>query len=450
MASARLRDETGLPVRTQEGDLRVEISLIVLVPFILSGVSALSLLAADTFWPQLFVDRRMLPLCLLTGGVVYATSTGFLLWVRRPIRRFIDSTRAMQVLPPAAASPKRRGDALDHLEGVFDQVVEVLSTMDARSLFPDMAGESRAMRGVFSQLLKVAATESTVLLLGESGTGKELAAKSVHDKSARAKGPFVAVNCAAIPEGLLESELFGHEKGAFTGAVTRKTGKFEQAAGGTLFLDEIGDMPLGIQAKILRVLESRQCQRVGGDRTLNLDARIVAATNRDLPAMIEQGLFREDLYHRLNVFPVRLPPLRERREDIPLLAERFLERLGAGCHTLSVAALQRLLAHDWPGNARELRNAMERAAVLAGDGSIGPEHLPGLAAAGPAGSLPEEARGLDALLANYEKSLIEAALSRSEGVQARAATLLGIKERSLWHRVKKLGITPGIFKSQHG
>jgi DNA-binding NtrC family response regulator len=446
MTSGTTRNEPGLPARIRAGDTRVEISLIVLVPFILGGMAALPLLVADSFWPRFLDDRRMLPLCLMAGGAVYATATALLLWVRRPIRRFLDSARTMAVLPPVASSPRRRGDALEHLGGVFDQVVEVLSAMDARSLFPDMAGESRAMRGVFSQLLKVAAAEATVLLLGESGTGKELAAKSVHDKSGRARGPFVAVNCAAIPEGLLESELFGHEKGAFTGAVARKIGKFEQAAGGTLFLDEIGDMPLETQAKILRALETRQCERVGATKPVALDARIVAATHRDLPAMIEQGLFREDLYHRLNVFPIRLPPLRERREDIPLLAERFLERLG-GRNNLSVAALQCLLAHDWPGNARELRNVMERAAVLAGEGTIGPEHLPALAgAAGPAAAADADAKDLDGRIAAYEKSLIEAALSRTSGVQARAAALLGIKERSLWHRVKKLHIDPAMFK----
>jgi len=431
------------------GRVWVEVSLLVLVPFILGGLASLPLLAADTLWPEVFTRRRAGVLSLLSGGTVYLAATGLLLWVRRPIRRFLDSARTMAVLPQASAAPRRGGDALGHLEGVFEQVVEVLSAVDARAVFPNMAGESRVMRAFFSQLLKVAASDATVLLLGESGTGKELAARGVHDKSGRSRGPFVAVNCAAIPDGLLESELFGHEKGAFTGAVARKIGKFEQASGGTLFLDEIGDMPLGIQAKILRVLETRECERVGGGRAFAVDVRIVAATHRDLSAMIGRGEFREDLFHRINVFPIRLPALRERREDIPLLAERFLHerRPGAG---LSVAALQRLLAHDWPGNVRELKNAMERASVLCGDGDVGPEHLPGLAGgpgAGPGGGQPAD---LDGRLAAYEKSLIEAALSRTEGVQSKAAVLLGIKERSLWHRVKKLGIDPGVFKTRGG
>jgi len=427
---------------------RAEISLIILVPFILGGLAALPLLAVENIWPELFTGHRVVTLCLLSGATVYLAATGLLIWVRRPIRRFLDTTRDMAVLPRAAVPARRGGDALEHLEGVFDQIVEVLSAMDARALFPDMVGESRALRAMFSQILKVAPTDATVLLMGESGTGKELAARSLHDKSSRAKGPFVAVNCAAIPEGLLESELFGHEKGAFTGAISRKAGKFEQAAGGTLFLDEIGDMPLETQAKILRVLETRQCERVGGSKPLAVDVRIVAATHRDLPAMLRQGTFREDLYHRLNVFPLRLPPLRERLEDIPLLAERFLDGVRPGLE-LSVAALQRLLAHDWPGNVRELKNTMERAAVLAGEGQIGPEHLPGLSGPGPAVANGEsgEAVGLDGRLAAYEKSLIEAALSRTSGVQARAAALLGIKERSLWHRVRKLGIDPRAFKA---
>ena len=434
-------------VRPPLRDAWLEISFIVLVPFILGGMAALPLLAAEAVWPGLFTLHRVDLLGLLSGGTVYLAATGLLAWVRRPIRRFLDSTRAMAVLPGVAVSPRRRGDALEHLEGVFDQIVEVLSTMDARSLFPNMVGESRIMRALFSQLLKVAATDATVLLLGESGTGKELAAHSLHEKSGRAKGPFVAVNCAAIPGGLLESELFGHEKGAFTGAVARKIGKFEQASGGTLFLDEIGDMPPETQAKILRVLETRQCERVGGNRAIPCDVRIVAATHRDLPGMIRLGTFREDLYHRLNVFPVRLPALRERREDIPLLAGRFLEEIRPGS-AVSVTALQRLLAHDWPGNVRELKNAMERASVLAGGDDVEPEHLPGLSGFGPA--VPPSGKGapddIDSLLASYEKSMIEAALSRTGGVQARAAVLLGIKERSLWHRVKKLGIDPGAFK----
>ena len=447
MAAPKPKDKTASRAK---GAPLVGVSLLILVPGILGGVAALPILTAGSLWPGLFWWRHAEILSLLSGGAVYLAATGLLLWVRRPIRRFLQSTRQIDVLVQAPAPAARSRDELDRLEGVFDQVVELLSAMDARALFPNMVGESRAMRAIFSQLLKVAATDATVLLLGESGVGKELAAQSLHDKSGRAKGPFVAVNCAAIPEGLLESELFGHERGAFTGAVSRKIGKFEKAAQGTLFLDEIGDMPPETQAKILRAIESRQFERVGGTQPLRLEARVVAATHRDLPEMIRQGRFREDLFHRLNVFPVRLPPLRERREDIPLLAGRFLEGLRPGAR-LSVEALQRLLAHDWPGNVRELKNVLERATVLAGGDEIAPRHLPGLFTQGPAETAAGDgAADLDSRLAAYERTLIEAALSRTGGVQSRAAALLGIKERSLWHRVKKLGIAVGAFRDTGG
>lgn len=424
------------------------VSLSILVPVILGGIATLAVLCAD-WLPQLFPavfpnDNTLVP--ALTAGVAVAgASACFVLAALRPIRRLLSTTvPALQAAVPPV--PHRLGD-FDRLNLVADQMAEVLGTLDARTLFPNMVGESRVMRGFFSQILKVAKTDSTVLLLGDSGTGKELAARSIHDKSARSSGPFVAVNCAAIPTGLLESELFGHEKGAFTGAAARKKGKFEQAAGGTLFLDEIGDMPTETQAKILRALETRQIERLGGTGAVATDVRVVAATHRDLPAMIGQGAFREDLYHRLNVFPVRLPPLRERREDIPLLAERFVESLRPGA-VLSLEALQRLLAYDWPGNVRELKNTLERALVLAGEGEVEPRHLPGLVSEGPARADSVGApMDLDSRLESYERSLIEAALSRTGGVQSRAATLLGVKERSLWHRVKKLGICPGVFKT---
>ena len=421
--------------------------LAVLVPVILGGVAALSVLSAQwlpALFPSFVPAASPIVPALAAGVGVAGVSAIFVLVALRPIRRLLSTT------PPVLSAPPPAGHALgefDRLGMVADQMAEALGKLDSRALFPDMVGESRGMRGVFAQILKVAATDATVLLLGESGSGKELAARGIHDKSPRAHGPFVAVNCAAIPAGLLESELFGHEKGAFTGATSRRIGKFEQAGGGTLFLDEIGDMPLEIQAKILRALETRHVERLGGGRPVPVDARIVAATHRDLASMIRQGTFREDLFHRLNVFPLCLPPLRERREDIPLLAGRFLEELRPGT-TLSVEALQRLLAYDWPGNVRELKNVISRAAVLSGGDAIAPEHLPGLAAHGPDSfsTLEEGDAGLDGRLAAYEKSLIEAALSRTGGVQARAAHLLGIKERSLWHRVKKRGICPTVFK----
>ncbi len=426
---------------------RVDVNLAILAPLILGGVGSLAVFAAD--WGLRALGRplaegdRTTAVAMICGVAVYVVASAFAWAFLRPMRRLL-ATAASALAPRSQPQGATRGE-FDRLGEMVDQVAEVLGALEAKALFPEMVGESRAMRGVFSQILKVAATEATVLLTGESGSGKELAARGIHAKSGRAKGPFVTVNCAAIPSGLLESELFGHEKGAFTGAVARKIGKFEQAQGGTLFLDEIGDMPPETQAKILRVLETRECERVGGTRPVALDVRIIAATNRNLMARMGQGLFREDLYHRLNVFPIRLPPLRERREDIALLAERFLEAAGR-LREVSLPALQRLLAHDWPGNVRELRNVMERAGVLAGDGPIGPEHLPGLGAEPIRTEAVGAAGDLDSRVAAYEKALIEAALSRTGGIQARAATLLGIKERSLWHRVKKLGIEAAAFR----
>jgi transcriptional regulator with PAS, ATPase and Fis domain len=427
---------------------RIDVSLAVLVPLILGGVAVLAVLSADSLagrFPRFSTLEPAVAMALAAGVSVGCVSAAFVFAALRPIRRLLRTTAP--ALPLAAGPAKAAGlDDFGRLGVVADQMAEVLGALDARALFPNMVGESRAMRAVFAQVLKVAASDASVLLLGESGTGKDLAARGIHDKSPRSAGAFVAVNCAAIPQGLLESELFGHEKGAFTGAVARRVGRFEQAAGGTLFLDEIGDMPPEIQAKILRVLETRQFERVGGTTTLRADVRVIAATHRDLGEMIRRGAFREDLFHRLNVFPVHLPPLRERREDIALLAGRFLETLQPGV-TLSLAAMQRLLAHDWPGNVRELRNTLERAALLAGDAAVlEPRHLPALAETGPGEAVQAGADDLDSRLAAYERSLIEAALARTGGVQARAATLLGIKERSLWHRVKKLGISPGLFR----
>ena len=230
------------------------------------------------------------------------------------------------------------------------------------------------MRTVLSQVVKVAPTESTVLIIGESGTGKELIATSIHKHSNRKEKPIVSLNCAAIPEGLLESELFGHEKGAFTGATSAKKGRFEQAHGGTLFLDEIGDMPLSTQAKVLRVLQEREFTRVGGTRSLQVDVRFIAATNKNLQEMTERGEFREDLYYRLNVFSLYLPPLRERSEDIPLLVNHSLKKISKDTR-MSPAALHVLMGYDWPGNIRELQNVMERASVMS-DGIIETVHLP--------------------------------------------------------------------------
>ncbi|MBZ4420847.1 sigma-54 dependent transcriptional regulator [Myxococcus sp. RHSTA-1-4] len=306
-----------------------------------------------------------------------------------------------------------------------------------------------AMSPVVEALRKVAPTQATVLLMGESGTGKEVAARALHQWSERADGPFVAVNCAALTETLLESELFGHEKGAFTGAVAQRRGRIELAQGGTFFLDEVGELKAELQAKLLRVLQERRFERVGGTRTLEADVRWVAATNRDLKAMMARGEFREDLYHRLAVFPIRLPPLRERREDLRPLAELLLRRIGEELGRpglrLSPEASERLVAFPWPGNVRELRNALERAAILADGPVVEPRHLwldPTGAAAPVAAPAPaaEGGRVPDTTLEALERMAIEQAIAAEGGNRKRAAQRLGIGLRTLYDKLRRYGM----------
>jgi transcriptional regulator with PAS, ATPase and Fis domain len=301
--------------------------------------------------------------------------------------------------------------------------------------------------------MKVSPTDSTVLILGESGTGKELVATSIFDQGLRKEKPFIKLNCAAIPEELLESELFGHEKGAFTGATSFKPGKFDMANGGTIFLDEIGDMPYSLQSKILRIIQEREFYRVGGSRTIKVDVRFIASTNKNLEQMVQEGRFREDLFYRLNVFTLHLPPLREKRSDIPALVDHFLDKSSKAVE-ISSMALQILMAYAWPGNVRELQNTIERAAVVCEDGYIEPNHLP-VSITGPFNnstqadtlpSLPANAP-IDDRLAEIEKNMIIDALRRTGGVQVRATELLGINQRSLWHRIKKHNIDVKSIKN---
>ncbi len=312
-----------------------------------------------------------------------------------------------------------------------------------------LLGESAPMLEVFRKISRVAPTDASVLILGETGTGKELVARAIHAGSPRAARPFVAVNCAALPENLLESELFGHEKGAFTGAQGRKPGRFELADGGTLLLDEIGDMPLALQAKLLRVLESRQVEPVGGTRSVTVDLRVLASTHRDLKEMVKQGTFREDLYFRLAVVPLILPPLRERTGDVALLANHllrtFAEKHGKDFAGFTPAAIDALEAYRWPGNVRELRNLIEQVAVLWDGGWVAPEHLPEYlnsaareAAASTTGqSLKEEVRSLKA---DFEQERILATLQSVGGNRTQAAKLLGISRRALQLKLKAWGV----------
>jgi two-component system response regulator PilR (NtrC family) len=315
-----------------------------------------------------------------------------------------------------------------------------------------LIGTSSAMQRVYDLMAQVAATRTSVLVCGESGTGKELVARGVHDLSERRDKPFVAVNCGAIPENLLESELFGHVKGSFTGAVSNKPGLFEVAHGGTLFLDEIGDLPQTLQVKLLRALQEKQVRRVGGNADTAVDVRIVTATNRNLHADAQAGRFREDLYYRLNVIQLTLPPLRERMEDVPLLAQHFLEKFareqGRPPCRLSEGALARILAHDFPGNVRELENTIERAVALCRGDVVEPELLPAALLAPRATrasgtQLPAGGANLDDLMNAFERDLLLAALGKTSGVKKRAAQLLGITFRSFRYRLEKLGLDGG-------
>ncbi len=312
----------------------------------------------------------------------------------------------------------------------------------------DLVGTSTAMHRVYELVSQVAETRTNVLISGESGTGKELVARAIHARSDRRDRPFVAINCGAIPENLLESELFGHVKGAFTGAVSGKEGLFETADGGTLLLDEVGELPASLQVKLLRVLQERTIRRVGGTSDRRVDVRILAATNRRLEQEVAGGRFREDLYYRLNVIQIALPPLRERRDDIPLLVQHFVEKyareLGKPIRGVGAAAAERLLAYSYPGNVRELENAIERAVALSKDGEIEPGALPPqiLHPAEPARETRVGTAGvdLDSLVSEYERGLLLEALDRAKGVKKRAAALLGISFRSFRYRLEKLGL----------
>ncbi len=301
----------------------------------------------------------------------------------------------------------------------------------------EMIAASPKMQEIARIVGRVAATDATVLITGATGTGKEVVARALHAQSSRRDGPFVAVNCAALPETLLESELFGHERGAFTGADRRKLGRFEIADGGTLLLDEIGEIGQGVQAKLLRVLETKSFERVGGTTSVASNVRIVAATNRNLEGAVAEGRFREDLYYRLNVFPIPLPPLKERPEDIEALAKHFGLRTGLG---LSDEALDALRRYEWPGNIRELRNVLERAIILCDGQEIGAEHLmlrPVRASASTSEGIPF---GEDLDLERNERNLISEALRRAQGNKTHAAKLLGISRRALYSRAESLGM----------
>ncbi len=437
---------------------RFYISLYIIFPFIFTGFTIFAALVSYRLTRYAFArgtDPVQPVFWFIVVVSLLAYASGFLLvrLILKPMEKFIEDTSKFPAFTGAKKAIKKDWsvDKIQQFSNVFDQVTSVLSRIDARHFFPGIIGESLAMRGLLSLIKKVSPTDSTVLILGESGTGKELVATSIHDNSGREDKPLIKLNCAAIPEELLESELFGHEKGAFTGATTFKPGKFDMANAGTIFLDEIGDMPYNLQGKILRVLQEQEFYRVGGSRTIKVDVRIIASTNKNLKKMVKEGTFREDLFYRLNVFTLHLPPLRERKEDIPLLVDYLLQNAPKKA-TISAMALQILLAFSWPGNIRELKNTIESASVIAENGTIEPAHLP----AKIAGAFDQNRMAfdrfaadisLDERLKEIEKSMIIEALKKTGGVQVRATELLGINQRSLWHRIKKHGIDVKSIKN---
>ena len=428
---------------------RFHISLYIIIPVIFSGMASFAAIVAfqitqeymrkpaEVFWPVLLWALAIAAGAFLCGLVVVRL-------ILNPVEKFVKRAERLPALAGTQidGDGRRSSDQLQHFTEVFDQVAEVLGKVEARELFPKIIGQSRAIRGILSQIMKVAPTDSTVLISGDSGTGKELVATSIHQHSLRKGKPMVKLNCVAIPEGLLESELFGHEKGAFTGASSKKLGKFELANGGTLFLDEIGDMPLNTQAKVLRALQEREIERVGGASPIKIDVRFIAATNKNLAEMVEEGSFREDLYYRLNVFSLYLPPLTERKEDISILVQHFLQN-GPKPARMSPSAMHMLLAYSWPGNVRQLENVIERSAVMSEKGTIEAPHLPAEIRGRFSTQVQKISNGfssIDEQLREIEKGMIIDALLKTGGVQVRAAELLGINQRSLWHRIKKYQI----------
>ena len=348
-----------------------------------------------------------------------------------------------------AEAARRDAEARETAARLEAQVATLTRELEARTGQRRVVGQSKVWREVLAQAARVAQTETTVLLTGESGTGKEVVARFVHHASRRSHGPFIAINCAALPDQLLESELFGYERGAFTGAVGTKPGRIEQAANGVLFLDEVGEMAPTVQAKLLRVLEEREFMRLGSTRLLRADIRVIAATNRDLHGAMQRGEFREDLYYRLGVFEIALPPLRERVSDILELADMFLKEIGESVGRpatgMAADAKDHLMAYAWPGNVRELRNAIERAVILADGGMIRSEHLPvaapraapaGSTETAPSGPLPAGGVNLEAI----ERQLVIKALTQARHNKTRAAKLLGLTRAQLYSRIEKYGL----------
>ena len=364
---------------------------------------------------------------------------------------FEEDVRLLSIIASMIAQAVRlRQSAQEERQSLLEENIRLQEELKSRFHPSNIIGNSKVMQTVYDLIARVSKGDTTVLIHGESGTGKELVAHAIHYNSLRAAKPFIKVNCAALPETVIESELFGHEKGAFTGAITQRKGRFELAHGGTIFLDEVGDFSPSTQVKLLRVLQEKEFERVGGTGTIKTDVRVINATNRDLEDLIAEGTFRQDLYYRLNVFAIHIPPLRERRADILLLADHFVEKYSKANHKyirrISTPAIDMLMSYHWPGNVRELENVIERAVLMSDDDVIHGYHLP------PTLQTAEESGtahvgSLEATLDNVERELIIDTLKSSRGNMAKAARDLGITERVMGLRVKKHGIDPKRFRT---
>jgi DNA-binding NtrC family response regulator len=413
----------------EQGLKQVDLADLVLTDLKLPGMDGLGMLA------ELRRQNSLLPVIVMTA--------------------FGTVENAVEAMKGGAADFLLKPFSLDHLMTVVQKALEVRAlraenrelreALGQRYAFDNIIGGSPAMQEIFATVTRVAPTRATVLLAGESGVGKDMIARAIHQHSPRHDRPFVKINCTALPENLMESELFGYEKGAFTGANTTKPGKFEQADTGTVFLDEIGDVPPAIQVKLLRVLQEREFERLGSNKTRHIDVRVLAATNVDLRAALENGTFREDLYYRLNVMPINIPPLRERKEDVAALAEHFVRKLadeiGSRAHALSAGAIHKLLEYHWPGNVRELENVIERSLVLApGDvleaDDIRLDMSPRTKPANVTDQFLPDGMTLD----EYEQSIIKEALKRASGNKSQAARLLGLTRNALRYRLTQMGI----------
>ena len=414
-----------------------ETGLPIVVPTIRHEPMALSELSDPSAWQNERLSLVSVPVsvqgrCVGALSIYFANDRGVPLETRLDVARSLAKVAADGLGAQAGGLATPRPKAEPNEAGVFE--------------YANMIGASPTMRQVYEEVGQVARTSATALVLGESGTGKELVAHAIHANSERASGPFIKINSAAFPETLFESELFGHERGAFTGAVGRKKGRIDRAQGGTLFLDEIGDLPLSTQVKLLRVLQSREYERLGGTETLKANVRLIAATNKNLAAAVAAGTFREDLYYRLNVFTITLPPLRERHGDIPALAQYFLDKYARehrrDIRRITSSTLELLASHSWPGNVRELENAIERAVVSCGGAVVDEFHLPeALRARGPV-EVAEELT-LATAVERLERQMIGEALRKTDGNLARASRALGTTERILRYKADKYGFTSG-------